>query len=101
LYRSYRLVDSQFRCPGTGTVTGIPGGDGVHLHLDAAYSDWTKRNKKYVDSAHKMLDFKGIENQYKSLKKKDKHIPFKTCQTFIKRLRDPANDAGKKRKTAH
>jgi len=60
--------------------------------LDAAYGAWAKRNKKYVNSAHKMIDFKGIDNQYNSLKKKDKRIPVKTCQVFIQRLRDPAND---------
>lgn len=69
--------------------------------LDAAYLAWTKRNKKYVDSAHKMIDFTGIDNQYKTLKKRDKRIPIKTCQVFIQRLHDPANDANKAIKKHH
>jgi len=63
--------------------------------LDAAYNAWAKRNKQYVDSAHKMVDFAGIDNQYKSLKKSDKRIPIKACQAFIKKLHDPANDASR------
>lgn len=60
--------------------------------LDAAYKAWAKRNKMYVDSARKMLDFKAIAGQYKTLRKHDKHIPYQTCRAYIKRLQDPAND---------
>jgi len=69
--------------------------------LDKAYGAWAQRNKKYVDSAHKMIDFKGVDNQYKSLKKQDRRIPFKTCQSFILRLRDPENDVKPIRKKSH
>ena len=60
--------------------------------MDAAYNAWVKRNQKYVDSAKKMLDFKGIENQYKEGKAKDKRFSYQTCESYIKRLQDPAND---------
>ena len=66
--------------------------------MDAAYNAWVKRNKKYVDSAHKMVDFTGIANQYKSTKAKDKRFAYKTCESYITRLHNPANDIKNKRK---
>lgn len=60
--------------------------------MQAAYDAWVKRNQKYVDSAKKMLDFKAIENQYKSTKANDKYFSLATCESYIKRLQDPAND---------
>jgi hypothetical protein len=60
--------------------------------MQSAYNGWVKRNKKYVDSARKMVDFAGIANQYKAGKAKDKRFSYKTCASYIKRLQNPAND---------
>ena len=60
--------------------------------MESAYATWVKRNNKYVVSAKKRVDFKGIANLYKSRKSKDKRIPVETCKSYVKRLRNPAND---------
>ena len=60
--------------------------------MDSAYAAWVKRNKDYVESAKKRVDFAGIANMYKARKDKDKRIPYETCKLYVKRLRNPAND---------
>lgn len=60
--------------------------------MDSAYAAWVKRNKKYVDNAKERVDFAGIANRYKSEKANDKHIPYETCASYVRRLRNPAND---------
>ena len=60
--------------------------------MESAYAAWVKRNKSYVDSAKKRVDFNEIANLHKSRKSKDKHIPFETCKSYVNRLRNPAND---------
>lgn len=60
--------------------------------MASAYAAWVKRNKKYVVSAKKRVDFTEIANLHKSRKGKDKRIPFETCKSYVKRLRNPAND---------
>lgn len=60
--------------------------------MKSAYAAWVKRNKKYVVSAKKRVDFREIDNLYKARRGKDKPVPFNTCKSYIKRLRNPAND---------
>lgn len=60
--------------------------------MEAAYAAWVKRNNQYVVSAKKRVDFKEIAGLHKSRKDKDRRIPVETCKSYIKRLRNPAND---------
>lgn len=64
----------------------------LRKRLAAALSAWQKRNKKYVTSAKKMINFEALAGQYKSLKRHDKRFSYQTCVRFIHQLRDPAND---------
>ncbi len=60
--------------------------------MKAAYAAWVKRNKKYVISAKKRVDFREIDNLYKARRGKDRPIPYTTCKSYVRRLRNPAND---------
>lgn len=64
----------------------------LRKRLRAALSSWQTRNKKYVISAKKMINFKAIASRYKELKRHDKHFSYQTCTHFIYQLRNPAND---------
>lgn len=61
-------------------------------NMKAAYAAWAKRNKKYVISAKKRMDFREIDNLYKARRRHDKPIPLATCESYVRRLRNPAND---------
>jgi hypothetical protein len=60
--------------------------------MRSAYAAWVRRNKKYVASAKKRVDFREIDNLYKARKGKDKPIPFEICKSYVRRLRNTAND---------
>jgi hypothetical protein len=60
--------------------------------MRSAYAAWVRRNQKYVIRAKKRVDFREIDNLYKARKGRDKPIPFQTCKSYVRRLRNPAND---------
>lgn len=63
--------------------------------MHAAYTAWAKRNKKFVLLAKKRMDFREIDNLYKARRRHDKPIPYATCESYIRRLHNPANDITK------